>query len=254
MDKIRYIPTIEDNGPRQMAIDEAILRCYDKGLSPPTLRFFKFSPSAITMGYAQDVKNVIDTDRCRELDMPYVRRITGGGTVYHDLQGEITYSIVTDKISGSIEDSFHHLLKPIINTLQGYGLDAAFKPYNDILVNGKKISGSAQRRAKKGMLQHGTLMYATDLSTLASILLLDEEKLRAKGAGSFFDLVTTMEDELGRKLDPDELIIDMKDAYKKHLQVELVPDELNEEELDMVDKLTKKYSDERWTYNRKWKV
>ncbi len=253
MDEIRYIPTIEGSGPRQMAVDEAILRCYDKGLSPPTLRFFKFSPSAITMGYAQDVDGVIHTERCRELGMPYVRRITGGGTVYHDLQGEITYSIVTDIIPGAIEDSFHHLLKPIIDTLRDYDLEAEFKPYNDILVNGKKISGSAQRRGRKGMLQHGTLMYATDLSTLASILKLDMDKLRARGAKSFFDLVTTMEDELGWKPEPDDLIGEMKEAYGKHLGVKIVPGALNEHELQMADELTLKYSHESWTYNRKWK-
>lgn len=234
-----------------MAIDEAILRCYDKGISPPTLRFFKFSPSAITMGYAQDVDDVIDTQRCRDLNIPYVRRVTGGGTVYHDLQGEITYSIVGDKIPGSIEDSFHHLLQPIINTLIDYDLDAVFKPYNDILVNRKKISGSAQRRARIGLLQHGTLMYATDLSTLASILLLDEEKLQAKGAKSFFDLVTTMEDELGWKPDPDELIDAMKQEYQKHLDVKLVEEGLTREELKMVEDLEKKYSSEEWTYDRK---
>ncbi len=251
MDEIRYIPTIEDTATRQMAIDEAILRCYDKGLSPPTLRFFKFSPSAITMGYAQDVDDVIDTQRCNELEIPYVRRVSGGGTVYHDLQGEITYSIVTDKISGNIEESFHHLLKPIIDTLRDYDLDAVFKPYNDVLVNRKKISGSAQRRARKGMLQHGTLMYATDLSTLASILKLDEEKLRAKGAKSFFDLVTTMEDELGWKPEPDELIDAMKVEYERHLGLPLREGELNEKELEMVNKLERKYASEEWTYERK---
>ncbi len=252
MKELRYIPTIEETGFRQMAIDEAILRCYDKDLVPPTLRFFKFSPSTITMGYAQEVDQVIDTGRCKELDIPYVRRISGGGTVYHDLHGEITYSIVTDKISGSIEDSFHFLLKPIIDTLRDHDLDANFKPYNDILVGRRKISGSAQRRGRKGMLQHGTLMYATDLSTLASILLLDEEKLNAKGAESFFDLVTTMEDELGWKPQPDELIDSMKAAYEDYFDADMVVGELTEEELEMADELEQKYSSDDWTYERKW--
>ncbi len=253
MERLRYIPTIEADGPEQMAIDEAILRSYDEGDSPKTLRFFRFQPSTITMGYAQEVDDVIDTTKCEELEIPYIRRITGGGTVFHDYEGEVTYSIVTDKISGSIEDSFHHLLKPIIKTLQDYELDARFKPYNDILVDGRKISGSAQRRGKKGLLQHGTLMYATDLEKLESILILDEKKMKAKGVKSFFDLVTTMDDELGYRPDPEELIDDMKNKYKKYFGLEMYEDELNEREKELVEEFKPKYGSETWTYDRDWK-
>ncbi len=253
MDKLRYIPTVEATGTEQMAIDEAILRCYDKGISPPTLRFFRFMPSAITIGYAQEVENVIDTDKCRELDIPFVRRVTGGGTVYHDYDGEVTYSVVTDRIPGAIEDSFHSLLKPLILTLQDYGLDATFKPYNDILVGGKKISGSAQRRGRKGMLQHGTLMYGTDLMTLSDILLLDLEKLKAKGANSFLDLVTTMEDELGYDIHPEKLIKDLKSSYEENFDLPLEVGELSDEEKELADQLKKKYSSDSWTYQRRWK-
>ncbi len=253
MDTLRYIPPIEASGPRQMAIDEAIFRCYDKGATPPTLRFFRFLPSAITVGYAQDIDSVINTDKCRELEIPFVRRITGGGTVYHDYDGEVTYSIVTDVIQGAIEDSFHTLLKPLISTLIDHGLDASFKPYNDILVGGRKISGSAQRRARRGMLQHGTLMYGTDLITLSEILLLDMDKLRARGANSFMDLVTTMEDELGYDIDPKELIYDLRESYKNEFGLDMVTGELTEEEIEMADQLEEKYSSQAWTYNRKWK-
>jgi len=170
MKRLRYIPTLEGPANEQMAIDEAILQAFDEGEIPTTLRFFRFDPSAITIGYSQDVDKVIHTDKCESYDIPFVRRITGGGTVYHDYHGEITYSIVTEQFDGSIQESFKYLLDPIIETLKGYGLKARFKPYNDILINRKKVSGSAQKRGKNGLLQHGTLMYATDLKTLADIL------------------------------------------------------------------------------------
>lgn len=252
MEELRYIPLIEADGATQMAIDEALLRSYDLGISPPTLRFFRFEPSAITVGYAQDIPDVIDVDRCDEKDIPFVRRITGGGTVYHDYHGEITYSIVTDRPTGSIEDSFHYLLKPIIKTLINYELDAVFKPYNDILVGGRKISGSAQRRGKNGMLQHGTLMYATDLKTLSDILILDEEKLKAKGAKNFLDLVTTMEDELGYRPDVDDLIHDMKDRYQGYFDVKLTQGGLTEREEELVDHYKDRYESYSWNYNRNW--
>ncbi|MFO7991600.1 MAG: biotin/lipoate A/B protein ligase family protein [Thermoplasmata archaeon] len=252
MEELRYIPVIEADGPTQMATDEALLRSFDEGGSPPTLRFFRFKPSAITVGYAQDIPDVIDVDRCDEKGIPFVRRITGGGTVYHDYYGEITYSIVTDRPSGSIEDSFHHLLTPIIDTLIDYELDAVFKPYNDILVGGRKISGSAQRRGRKGMLQHGTLMYATDLKTLSEILILDEKKLRAKGAKNFLDLVTTMEDELGYRPEVDELIEDMKGEYQRYFDVKNIESGLTEKEEELVEFYKERYRSYSWNYNRDW--
>lgn len=247
----RYIPPIQAPAHRQMAIDESILRCYDKGICEPTLRFFTFEPSSITVGYSQDIDEVIHTGRCEELGIPYVRRPTGGGTVFHDVKGEITYSIVTEKMEGEIEESFHELLKPIIEVMQDMGLDARFKPYNDILIGKKKVSGSAQKRGKKGLLQHGTLMYSTDLETLADILKLDQEKMKEKGASSFFDLVTTMERELGEDVDKKELMGRMKDHYGSHLGG-LEEKELYKEEIEMAERLENKYKDESWTMNRRW--
>ncbi len=252
MESMRYLPPMEMNGQRQMALDEALLRGFDKGISPPTLRFFQFSPSCITMGYAQNTDEVIHTDICDELGIPYIRRITGGGTVYHDLEGEITYSIVGPKREETVEDSFYRLLKPMIETLRKFDLDAVFKPYNDILVNKRKISGSAQRRGKKGMLQHGTLMYATDLETLSKILVLDEDKLRARGAKSFMDLVTTIEDELGWTPKPEDLIEDLKASYEEHMGIEIEDGKLTKDEIKLVDKFEDRYRSESWTYNRKW--
>ncbi len=249
----RYIPLIEAGAERQMAIDEAILRRYDKGKSVPTFRFFRFKPSAITLGYSQELHETIKVEECEKNDIPYVRRITGGGTVFHDYLGEITYSVVTEKIEGDIEESFHKLLKPIIKTLEDYGLEARFKPYNDILVNGKKISGSAQRRGKKGLLQHGTLMFATDLELLSNILRLDEEKLKRKGADSFLDLVTTMEKESGEKPDPEDLIEAMKKNYEDFFEGKIKKGELRKDEIELADRLEDKYSSERWLHDRRWK-
>ncbi len=248
----RYIPPIQAPAARQMAIDESILRCYDEGLSEPTVRFYTFQPSAITVGYSQDIDDVIHTERCDELGIPYVRRITGGGTVYHDMEGEITYSVTTDKMEGDIEESFYSLLEPIIDLLKDLGMETQFKPYNDILVSGKKVSGSAQRRGEKGMLQHGTLMYSTDLKTLADILKLDEEKMKKKDADSFLDLVTTMEYELDKSLDKDELIEMMKDSYDSHLGG-IEEKNLSQEEKDMAERLEEKYSAESWNMKRRWK-
>ncbi len=248
----RYVPLIEDTAERQMAIDEAILRNFDESDDPvPTFRFFRFRPSAITLGYSQPVEKTIDVEKCDDHDIPYVRRVTGGGTVFHDYVGEITYSVVTHRMEGEIEESFRVLLNPLIEAIKEFGLEAKFKPYNDILVNKKKISGSAQRRGKKGLLQHGTLMFATDLEKLSDILKLDEEKLKKKGAGSFLDLVTTMEIESGKKPDPDELLEVMRDKYDDYFDNQVEEQGLNEREEELASKLEGKYASNDWLYDRK---
>lgn len=248
----RYVPLIEASAETQMAIDEAIFKHFDESEEPvPTFRFFRFKPSAITLGYTQDVEETIDPEKCEEYGIPYVRRITGGGTVFHDYEGEITYSVVTHKMEGEIEDTFEELLEPLIQTLHEFGLDAKFKPYNDILVNKRKISGSAQKRGKKALLQHGTLMYGTDLQKLSDILRIDQKKLDEKGASSFLDLVTTMEKELGDKPDPDDLIQNMKKNYENYFEKQIKTEKLNEREEELADKLEDKYSSKKWLKERR---
>ncbi|MFW5945653.1 MAG: lipoate--protein ligase family protein [Candidatus Natronoplasma sp.] len=249
----RYVPLIEAGPEKQMAIDEAILRNFDRGNSIPTFRFFRFRPSAITLGYSQSVDETIDVQTCKDYDIPYVRRITGGGTVFHDYEGEITYSVVTEKMEGNIEESFRELLGPIMETLEEFGLEPEFKPYNDVLVNKKKISGSAQRRGKKGLLQHGTLMFATDLEKLAEILKIDHKKLKKRGADSFLDLVTTMEKETGKKPDPRKLVDVMKDKYEDYFGENVKKEKLKKEEIELADELENKYGSEKWLNERKWR-
>ncbi len=250
--KVRYVPPVEADAERQMAIDESILRNFDEGNSPPTFRFYRFKPSAITLGYSQSVEETIDVQRCEKHDIPFIRRITGGGTVFHDYRGEITYSIITEKIEGDIEESFKELLQPVMTTLEDYGLEPEFKPYNDILVDKKKISGSAQRRGKKGLLQHGTLMFDTDLERLSQILKIDKKKLEEKGADSFLDLVTTMQEEIGEKPKVDDLIDVMKENFKSHLEENVYREGLKEVERERASRLEKKYGSDNWTYERSW--
>jgi lipoate-protein ligase A len=252
MEELRYIPPIEAPAEKQMAIDETLLKMYDEGKTSPTLRFYRFKPSAVSLGYSQDVDEVLHKNKCDELGINCVRRITGGGTVYHDYDGEITYSIITEKMKGEIEESFLRLLQPIIDVLKDFELNATFKPYNDILVDSRKISGSAQKRGKKGLLQHGTIMYATDLETLSDILILDKKKIREKGAESFQDLVTTMDDELGWKPDPYELIDELKEKYLLHFDTEINVKKLSNDERSLIERLEEKYKSENWFFNRKW--
>ncbi|RLF89943.1 lipoate--protein ligase family protein, partial [Thermococci archaeon] len=160
---MRFIPLIVARPEVQMAIDEAIMRARIEGRVPDTVRLYVFKPSSVTIGRFQSVKHDVNLEKAKELGIPVVRRITGGGSVFHDEYGEITYSMVMGEdyhpALKNIQESYRFLAGPLVDALKDLGLNAEFSGLNDIVVNGKKISGSAQTRRKGVILQHGTFMY-----------------------------------------------------------------------------------------------
>jgi lipoate-protein ligase A len=176
------IPFRKENAALCMGMDEALLEARARNLIPDTIRFFQFDPSTVSIGYFQSLITQVDLEACGKHGIDLVRRITGGGSVFHDNEGEITYSIVVGA-NGELLDytnSYRYICRGIVEALDILGLRAEFKPVNDVLVNGKKISGSAQTRRGGVILQHGTLMYNTNIETLSEILNVSDEKLSDK--------------------------------------------------------------------------
>lgn len=163
-----------------MAIDEALLRSFDPATSLPVLRLYGWSPPALSLGRFQKPTEELDLERCRAAGVPLVRRITGGGVIYH--ADELTYSLICspDQIppASSIKDSFRVLTAFLLSFYRtlgleaGYALDAApdksrlgertafcfaGRESFDILVNGRKIGGNAQRRTRGIIFQHGSI-------------------------------------------------------------------------------------------------
>jgi len=235
-----------------MAIDEAMLLLKDKGEIPNTLRLYVFNPSAVTIGYFQRVSDAVNLDFLNERKIPFTRRITGGGSVYHDVNGEVTYSVVAsiNDVATDVLKSYEIICKGLVYAIGKFGLKAQFVPINDVVVNGKKISGSAQSRKKTALLQHGTLMYNTDLVTLASTLKASKEKLMSHGVKSILERVTTLSRELGRTVTKEETIEAMVEGFSKALNVELEKGELTEKEVELAKKLVEKYKSKEWIFKR----
>ncbi|HUB92839.1 MAG TPA: biotin/lipoate A/B protein ligase family protein [Candidatus Saccharimonadales bacterium] len=177
-----------------MAIDEVLLERIRKKKSPATIRFYRWSPSAVSIGRFQSMAEEVNMEKCRELGIDYVRRITGGGAVYHDIKGEITYSIVAPEreFPKGIRESYKEICKPIIEGLAALNITAEFAPINDILVNGKKISGNAQTRRNGVLLQHGTILYSLDVRRMFSVLNVSQEKISDKAVKSVEERVTSV--------------------------------------------------------------
>jgi lipoate-protein ligase A len=175
-----------------MALDEAISESVRVGSSLPTIRFYNWSPNAVSIGYFQSIRDEVNLEVCRELCVDCIRRWTGGGAVYHDFDGEITYSVIApvSLFPKNIIESYGLICGWLVKGLGSLGIEAEFKPVNDILVKGKKISGSAQTRRSSILLQHGTLLYGLDLKTMFSVLNVSRQKITDKMIKSAEERVT----------------------------------------------------------------
>jgi lipoate-protein ligase A len=241
----------EGTAAENMAIDESILNLKGEEKSPNTLRLYVFSPSAITIGYSQRINEVIDREFADKQRIPIVRRITGGGAVYHDQKGEITYSIVAsiDCMPSDIQETFAKICSGIVFALEEFELQARFEPINDVVVNGRKISGSAQIRKKNAILQHGTVLYNTDIVTLGKLLRVPKEKLMKHGVDTIFDRVTTISREINRKVTKEEVIDALIKGFGRAFNVEFWKSPLEKIEINLAQEALEKYKNEKWNYN-----
>lgn len=207
-----------------MALDEAASEAIAARKALPTIRFYRWQPSAVSIGYFQSLNDEVATDKCSEAGVDIVRRRTGGGAVFHDYEGEITYSVIAPEMyfPKGITESYHVICGWIIDALKMLGVSAEFKPINDIIlapnavgssgepVGGKKISGNAQTRRNGILLQHGTILYTVDVRKMFSLLKVGQEKIADKMIAAVEERVTSL-----KKLKPE---LTMGEVYQALLK------------------------------------
>lgn len=233
------------NAYENMAIDEAILK---KGV--PTLRFYKWDPSAISIGYFQSILEEVNLEECKKNGIDVVRRITGGGAVYHDREGEITYSFVcSEKLFPNILESYRIICRCLAKGLHHIGLNAEHTGINDIVVNGRKISGSAQTRRYGNILQHGTILKKVNVKKMFSLLKVSKEKISDKKIKSVEDRVTSIERE-GIEANDNEIIEGIVKGFKEVMNIEFYKADLSKEEIKIAESLRRKYESKEWNFKR----
>jgi lipoate-protein ligase A len=232
-----------------MAIDEAVSFAVGKGESPPTIRFYSWEPSAVSIGCFQSVEEEVDVEACGEKGVDIVRRRTGAGAVYHDRDGEVTYSVICplDMVETDISSSYRTICGWIIDALDLLGLQGQFHPINDVLVGGRKISGSAQTRRGGVFLMHGTLLYDLDPGTMFSVLKVGREKLSDKEIEEFDQRVTCILNEIDV---PWHLVLKaLRVAFTCEKDWEMGT--ISQEEMDLALRLAvERYDSDEWTYSR----
>ena len=238
-----------------MAVDGSISRTKLETDTLNTIRFYRWQPSAVSIGYFQIAEEEVDFEACSALNIDMVRRITGGGAVYHDYNGELTYSLIVDesneKIPKDITKSYEIICLGIVEGLKTLDIDASFKPINDIIVNGRKISGNAQTRRWGIVLQHGTILVDADIRTMFKALKVSKEKISDKQIKAVEDRVTTIKKELGRKVTFEEVASALRIGFEKTLDIDLTDQPLTDRETSLALELREtKFKNRDWNMKR----
>ena len=256
MDTWRLLQLETNNAFMNMAIDEAILTARIAGQVPNTLRFYRWQPSAVSVGKNQNPEAEVYLDACKRLGVDIVRRISGGGTVYHDYDGEVTYSVTakaSDLGSADITSVYAKIYEAIQAALGLLGITADFssgdaKNCPNMTVDGKKISGSSQTITRGVVLQHGTVLRSVDLPRMFQIL-----KLKNASCSQAADIgrrkITSIQNELGHAVSAETVANALAQGFKTTLKIQLDPNELTSRENELANKLfTERYSARSWTY------
>jgi lipoyltransferase/lipoate-protein ligase len=259
MDTWRLLTLETCNAAMNMAIDEAILNAHVAGKVPNTLRFYRWQPSAVSIGKNQNLENEVYLDTAKKLGVDIVRRISGGGTVYHDFEGEVTYSVVakaSDIGTADVTTVYTKIYGAITDALRLLGVPADFssgdaKNCPNLTVSGKKISGSSQTITRGVVLQHGTILVNVDLPKMFQLL-----KLKDLNCTLAADIgkrkITSIQAELGHKISPETVANALAQGFKAILKIQLQEEELTAAEKEIAEKLYKeKYSTKEWNLGGK---
>jgi lipoate-protein ligase A len=241
MKRWRFIYSGSKPPALNMAIDEALLEMHISSCVP-IFRIYGWQPHGFSLGYSQNPASVLYVDRCEQNGIPFVKRVTGGGIIFHG--DEVTYSIACSEEDigpvNSVKDAYKLLCEFILETYRRFGLNPYFAIENpnrekvkstfcfssfedyDILIGGKKIGGNAQRRKKKVIMQHGSIPITLDMPLISKYV---KEPLALAKTNS-----TSLKEVLGREIPFEEFARVMKESFVSVFKAVLEEKDFSEEE------------------------
>ncbi len=176
-----------------LALEECFLRYYEDEV------FMLWqNDNTIVIGKNQNTLAEINLDYVNDNGIRVVRRITGGGAVYHDM-GNLNFTYISN-CNGEWESDFSRFATPVISALGKLGVRAELSGRNDIVAGGRKISGNAQTVVGNRILHHGTILFDVDVSVLSKALTPDPDKIKSKGVKSVSSRVANLSELLGEKI------------------------------------------------------
>ena len=244
MMKLNYLNLRETDAEWNLAAEEHVFDAL-----PRDRMYFMLwqNRNAVIVGKYQNTLAEINTDFIREHQIQVVRRLSGGGAVYHDL-GNLNYSFIADADpSGRIDLS--HFCQTVIRALRSLSIPAELNGRNDMTVDGKKFSGNSQYVRQGRVLHHGTILFDSDLDAVGHALRVDAEKLRTKGVASVRSRVTNLRPYLNEAVS----LSDFRDVLLREILCDMPGEEyrLTDEDRRMIDQIKAvRYGTWEWNYGR----
>ena len=261
MDTWRLIPLETHNAFMNMAIDEAILTTRIANRVPNTLRLYRWQPSAVSIGKNQNPHNELYIDNCHKLGIDIVRRISGGGTVFHSATDEVTYSVIaqTANIAKDIPATYQRIYAAITDALRLLGIPADYNTGNqkncpNLTVNNKKISGSAQTIRKGAVLQHGTLLLNVNFTQMFTLLRVPWAKNCMHVTAVAKRKITSIHETVGHAVSPETASNALIQGFQNAFSIQLATGKLKltPYEHELAEQLYKeKYATDEWNFNGK---
>lgn len=280
MVKWRFISSGAMDPAWNMAIDEAIMNAVSEGEAPPTLRFYGWQPATLSIGYFQKAEDEVDLAKIEQQGIGFVRRPTGGRAVLHDQ--ELTYSMILPEsypdMPKSVTESYRVLSNGLLYGFRKLGLQADMVTLADeaekakyasagsaacfdspswyeLVVEGRKVAGSAQVRQRGVILQHGSILLDMDVDQLFDLLYYPNERLRERLKQSFRQKAVAINDIKRSLGQPPATLAETEDAFAQGipegLGITLEPGELTEREQAEAERLVaEKYGNREWNLKR----
>lgn len=258
-----------------MAMDEALLNFVSRGEIDPVIRFYTWNPATLSIGYFQRLQKEIDIDKVKEKGFGLVRRQTGGRGVLHDK--ELTYSVIVPEshpnMPSTVTEAYRVISQGLLEGFKNLGFNTYFAvpktpeerqklkqprssvcfdapSWYELVVEGRKIAGSAQTRQKGVILQHGSSLQDIDIDELFDMFIYKNERLKLKMKEAFVEKAVAINDISDKHITISQMEEAFEKGFKKGLNIELKPLELTEAQLTEVEELTEKYRSDEWMFRK----
>ena len=270
-----FINTGSKNPYYNMAMDEALLNFVSRGEIDPVIRFYTWNPATLSIGYFQRLQKEIDIDKVKEKGYGLVRRQTGGRGVLHDK--ELTYSVIVPEshpnMPSTVTEAYKIISQGLLEGFKNLGFETYFAiprskeerdklkqprssvcfdapSWYELVVEGRKIAGSAQTRQKGVILQHGSILQDIDIDDLFDMFIFKNERLKATMKENFVQKAVAINDISNQHITLNEMENAFESGFKKGLNIDFKPLELTEKQKEEVQELEEKYRSEAWMYRK----
>ena len=271
-----YIDSGNESPSFNMALDEALLEWHSEGKIPPAVRFYGWDPATLSIGYFQKVEKEIDMEAVKAHGLGFVRRPTGGRGVLHE--HELTYSVVVSedhpKMPVSVTEAYRVISEGILRGFRNLGFAADFAvpkteeeknslknprssvcfdapSWYELVVEGRKVAGSAQTRQKGVILQHGSILLDLDEDKLFSLFHYSSDRVKERMKAAFKSKAVAINQLSERQVGIEGAKAAFKKGFEEGLGIDLIPYDLSDEQLNHVQKIAKDvYENDEWNFKR----